>query len=190
VKFEFTNEPANTGVSIKKVGPQETMVGQQIRYDFKIIQNTSTVPLTDFFWRDILPGNILRLDKVVTGTYNQALKYKIMYKTNKNDYRVMADNLSTTRNNVVEASPVALGINSDEYVTDVMFVLGNVKAGFSLVETPMLYATVKQGVPSGFQFANKADIGGKYGNEWIISNSTTVGTVFGPQPGLLPRTGY
>jgi len=192
LKYEFTNESANIGVAIKKVGPIETMVGQQIRYDFKQLQNQSTVPLTDFYVRDVLPANILRLDKIVTGTYNQSLRYKIMFKTNKNDYRIIADNLSSVENHVIDTSGASLGLHSDEYVTEFMMVFGNVKAGFSYVENPFIFCTVKS-VSNVANFANKADIGGKYGGEWYIGNSTwltrltliKIGT-----PPKYPQTGY
>ena len=190
VKFEFTNEPANTGVSIRKTGPQEVVANMQIRYDFKEVRNLSTVALTDFYYRDILPTDAVRLDKIVTGTFNQSLKYKIMYRTNKNDYRVMADNLSTTRNNVIDARSSALGLKSDEYVTEYMVVFGNVKAGFCQVEAPAVFVTTLKSLPNGYVFTNKSDIGGRYGQEWIIGNSVWSSTVYAPTPGKLPKTGY
>jgi len=190
LKYEFTNESANLGVAIKKTGPVETMPGQQIKYEFKTIQNQSTVPLSDFFFRDIIPVNAVKLDKVITGTYNQSLRYKIMYKTNKNDYRVMADNLSTTNNNAIDASAASLGLYSDEYVTEIMFVFGNVKAGFCQVENPYIFCTVKSNITNITEFANKSDIGGTHNGEWIISSSSWVTKLFINKPPVLPRTGY
>ncbi|MFV0519670.1 MAG: collagen binding domain-containing protein, partial [Lachnospirales bacterium] len=188
LKYEFTNESANLGVTIKKVGPSEVMNGQEIKYDIKTVQNNSSVSLTDFYFRDVVPKEI-RLSKIVTGTYNQGGTYKIMFKTNKNDYRVAYDNLSTTTNNVIDMSPAALGIYSDEYITEMMFVFGNVKAGFMQVETPAIYGNVTGNLPNGYQFANKVDIGGKYDGEWVIGNSTWVTTIYNPSS-KLPRTGY
>ena len=190
LKFEFTNESANTGVGIKKVGPLETMPGQQVTYEFKTVQNQSTGPLTDFFFRDVIPAHAVTLDKIITGSFNQSLRYKIMFKTNKNDYRVMADNLSTTQNNVVDCSSASLGLYSDEYVTEVMFVFGVVKAGFCQVENPKILCTVKGNVTNISEFANKADIGGKYGIEWIIGNTTWLTKIYKTQTEKLPRTGY
>ncbi len=86
------------------------MPGDDIRYDIRTVQNTGTVPLTDFYWRDTLPVDAVRLTKIVTGTYNQALKYKVMVTTNKGDSRVIADNLSTTQNNVIDCSNASLGL--------------------------------------------------------------------------------
>ena len=189
VKMEFLNYSANTGVYIKKTGPAECMPGDTIRYDIKAVQNTSTVPLTDFYWRDTLPTNAVRLTKIVTGTYNQSLKYKIMITTNKGNTRVIADNLSTTRNNVIDCSNASLGLKSDEYVTSFTLLFGTVKAGFAQVEQPQIFVKTLTTLPNGYEFANKADVGGKYGKEWIISNSTTLCKIF-KKPAPLPRTGY
>lgn len=189
IKQEFVNYSVNTGVNIKKTGNVEAMPGNTIRYDIKAVQNTSTVSLTDFFWRDIIPTDATRLEKIVTGTYNQSLKYKVMITTNKGDTRVIADNLSTVQNNVIGCSNAELGLKSDEYVTSFSIVFGTVKAGFTQVEQPQIYMSVLKNLPNGYQFANKVDIGGKYQEEWVIGNSTWLTTIYTKQ-GILPRTGY
>jgi TQXA domain-containing protein len=189
LKFDFLDYSANTGVYIKKTGPAECMSGDVIRYDIKEARNTGTVPLTDFYWRDTLPTDAVRLTKLVTGTYNQSLKYKILATTNKGDTKVIADNLSTTRNNVIDCSNASLGLRNDEYITGVTLIFGMVKAGFCQVEQPQLYAKVLDTLPNQYRFANKSDCGGKYGGEWVLANSTTVCTVY-RKPQQLPRTGY
>jgi hypothetical protein len=189
IKQEFLNHSANTGVYIKKTGNAEAMSGDVMPYTIKALQNTSTVPLTDFYWRDVLPVDAVRLTKIVTGTFNQSLKYKIIATTNKGDTRVIADNLSTTKNNVIDCSNASLGLRNDEFVTGVTFVFGTVKAGFTLVENPQIYVKVQPNLPNGYRFANKCDIGGKYGSEWVVSNSTTLTGVYA-KSGALPRTGY
>ena len=70
VKTAMTNKSLYTNVSIQKTGYVEVMPGQSIRYDFANIANNSTTSLTSFFWRDTLPTQAVRLDKIVTGTYN------------------------------------------------------------------------------------------------------------------------
>lgn len=74
VTFEVLDSSVATGVSITKTGPKEVMPGQPIRYTLKDIANTSTVPLSSFYWRDTLPGQ-MTLNQIVTGTYNQQLSY-------------------------------------------------------------------------------------------------------------------
>ena len=189
VKLEFLNYSANTGVTIRKTGPAECMPGDVIRYDIRLVQNNSTVPLTDFYWRDTISTDAVRLTKIVTGTFNQSLKYKVMVTTNKGDSRLVADNLSTTKNNVVDCSNVALGLKNDEYITSVTFMFGTVKAGFAQVEQPQIFVKALATLPNGYQFVNKADVGGKYGREWIVGNSVCVTTIY-KKPEPLPRTGY
>ena len=62
------------------------------------------------------------LNKIVTGTYNVPGNYKIVYKTNYSgdNWRVLADNLSTQRIYVLDASPAVLGLGSGERVTEFM----------------------------------------------------------------------
>ena len=165
------------------------MPGDTISYDIKEVANTSSVPLTDFYWRDILPTDAVRLTRIVTGTYNQSLKYKILVTTNKGDTRIIADNLSTTVNNVIDCRNAALGLANDEYITSFTLVFGTVRAGFCQVTAPQIFVTVNSTLPNGYEFANKADVGGKYNGEWVIGNSTWVTKVYA-QPTKLPRTGY
>ena len=190
IKLEFSNKSANTGVSIKKTGNAEAMPGDTIRYDIRTVRNTSTVPLTDFYWRDVLPTDAVRLKKIVTGTYNQSVKYKIIATTNKGKQLIIADNLSTLQNNVIDCSNASLGLYSDEYVTTFTLIFGNVKAGFISVEQPQVFVTVLKNLPGGYQFANKADIGGRYGSEWVVGNSTWLTTIYRATANRLPKTGY
>ena len=144
VKTAMTNKSLYTNVSIQKTGYVEVMPGQQIRYDFSGIANNSTTSLTSFFWRDTLPGQAVRLDKIVTGTYNVPGNYKVVYKTNLSGgtWRTLADNLSTQQNYVLDASRAALGLASNEYITEFMVSFGVVPANFRQVEAPQVYATV------------------------------------------------
>ena len=57
-----------TNVAIQKTGYAEVMPGQQIRYDLSSIGNNSTTSLTSFYWRDTLPTQAVRLERIVTGT--------------------------------------------------------------------------------------------------------------------------
>ena len=190
VTFEVEDNSVATGVNIKKTGPAQVVSGQPIQYAITGLGNTSTVPLTSFYWRDALPGQVT-LTRLVTGTYNQSLAYKIVYKTNLSGdtYRTLADNLSTTQNYVLDASPTDLGLAANEKVTEFMYVFGQVKAGFAQVETPYIHGTVAQGLTNNASFVNVADVGGLYNGQWIMGVSRWVTTVYAkPEP--LPRTGY
>lgn len=191
VTFEVLNKSVSTGVSIIKTGYNEVMPNNPITYTFKNIANTSSVPLESFYWRDSLPSAI-RAEKLVTGTYNQQLSYKIMYQTNlsNGEYRTINDNLSTSRNYALDISNAALGLASNEYITEIMFVFGHVKAGFAQVETPYLYARSINGLPNGASFVNQADVGGVYNGQWITSVSRWVTKVYNYTYIEMPQTGY
>ena len=189
VKLEITNKSLSTGVSIEKTGSKEATSGQPVRYVFSRIGNTSNVMLQSFYWRDTLPAAV-RLDKVVTGTYNFPGTYKIVYKVNNTgDYRTLADSLSTSQNYTLAASPTALGLAANERVTEIMFVFGQVPGGFSQVEAPMLYCTAVSGLTAGSSFVNVADVGGTYNGIWVQAVARWVTTVYG-KPTPLPKTGY
>ena len=191
VKAAMTNKSLYTNVSIEKTGYAEVMPGQNIRYTFSNIGNNSTTALTSFYWRDTLPVEAVRLAKITTGTYNAAGSYKIVYKTNLSgaDYRVLADSLTTQQNYVLEASPVALRLASNEYVTEVMFVFGVVPANFRQVEAPKIDCTVVSWAKGGSQFVNQADVGGVYNGQWIMATTRWVTKIYAPSKPL-PRTGY
>ena len=190
VTFEVQNTSVSTGVSIKKTGPVQAVPGQPIRYVFSQIKNSSTVALDSFYWRDQLPAQVT-LSKIVTGSYNQPLSYKVVYKTNlSGDYRTLADNLSTSKVYVLDARPAVLGLAANERVTEVMFVFGNVKAGFAQVETPYIYATARSGLANNASVVNVADVGGLYNGQWIQAVSRWLTTVYTKTTVRLPKTGY
>ena len=192
VQIEFLNESVYTNVSINKSGYTEVVPGQEIRYTFKDIGNNSTVPLDSFYWRDTLPTDAVRLDKIITGTYSTRLNYKVVFQTNlSNTQRVLADNLNTLQNYILDASPAALGLASNEYVTQVTFLFGRVPGGFRQVETPYIYCDVLSSLPHEYRFSNKCDVGGMWQNQWIQATDRWVTIIYrgGPVP-TLPRTGY
>lgn len=190
VKAAMTNKSLYTNVSIKKTGYVEVMPGQTLRYDFTDIANNSTTSLESFYWRERLPA-FAHLQKIVTGTWNVPSSYKIVYKTtlSGDTYRVLADNLSTQQNYVLDASPAALGLASGEKATEFMVVFGIVPANFRQVEAPVVYCTASQWLTGGSQIVNQTDVGGIHDGQWIMATSRWVTFVYKPtQP--LPRTGY
>ena len=188
LRFEVTDKCLSTGVSITKTGPKEVVSGQPVNYTFSGIANTSNVRLDSFYWRDTLPAQV-RLNTVVTGTYNFPGTYKITYRVNGGEYRTLADNLSTAQNYTLAASPTALGLAANERVTEIMFVFGQAPGGFAQVEKPVLKCTAISGLTAGSSFVNIADVGGVYNNQWVQAISRWVTTVYGKTTPL-PRTGY
>ncbi len=187
VRFEVTNKALSTGVSITKTGPKQIMAGQPVRYVFSDIANSSNVRLNSFYWRDTLPAEV-RLDTVVTGTYNFPGTYKITYRVNGGEPRTLADNLSTSKNYTLAASATALGLASNERVTEIMFVFGQAPGGFAQVEKPMLYCTAVKSIAST-SFVNVADVGGVHSGIWVQAVSRWVTSVYGkPIVPSLPKT--
>ena len=191
VKASMTNKSLSTNVSIKKTGYVEVMPGQLVRYNFTGIANNSTTALESFYWRDTLPVKAVRLQTIYTGTWNTPGNYKIVYKTNLSGdtWRTLADNLSTSKNYVLDASPAALGLAANEYVTEFMASFGIVPANFRQVEAPRVDCKALAKLTGGTQFVNQADAGGVYNGQWIMATSRWVTRVYAPGKPL-PRTGY
>ena len=191
VKFEVLNKSLYTNVAVEKKGYLEAMAGQVIRYDFPTVRNNSNVKLMNFYWRDTLPTDAVRLEKISTGTWSENLNYKIMYKTNLRDYRILKDNLQGGKNYLLDCSSKALGLASGEYVTEVMFSFGAVPPNFSNTAIPYLTCTVKKTLPHGYTFTNKTDVGGIYDKVWITANDWQTTKVYNKlNPPTLPKTGY
>ena len=191
VKASMTNKSLSTNVSIKKTGYVEVMPGQLVRYNFTGIANNSTAALESFYWRDTLPVKAVRLQTIYTGTWNTPGNYKIVYRTNLSGdtWRTLADNLSTSKNYVLDASPAALGLAANEYVTEFMAAFGIVPANFRQVEAPRVDCKALAKLTGGTQFVNQADAGGVYNGQWIMATSRWVTRVYAPGKPL-PRTGY
>lgn len=191
VKASMTNKSLSTNVSIKKTGYVEVMPGQLVRYNFTGIANNSTTALESFYWRDTLPVKAVRLQTIYTGTWNTPGNYKIVYRTNlsRDTWRTLADNLSTSKNYVLDASPAALGLAANEYVTEFMAAFGIVPANFRQVEAPRVDCKALAKLTGGTQFVNQADAGGVYNGQWIMVTSRWVTRVYAPSKPL-PRTGY
>jgi len=194
VRVTFPNLSANTGVTIRKVGPLEVMQGHAISYEIAHLRNDSNIPLADFYWRDILPVEAVRVNRLVTGTFNSPARYRIMGKTNTGREIVIADNLQSTRNNVIEMRPVHLGLASNEFVVEFIVLFGQVPAGFMAVEKPRVFVDVLPRthtiLPNGMMFANRVDTGGRVpgSDEWVVGNSTAASTIFGTA--TMPRSGF
>ena len=191
VKFDVSNYSIKLGVSVKKVGNVEAMAGSTIRYDITNIANTSNTYLQNFYFHDGLPVDAVRGNAIVTGTYNQPLTYKIMYKTNMKDYRVLGEWLSTQQSYTFSLKPEDVGLMADEVITDITYEFGNVNQGFAQVETSYIYVDVLPWVSNEYRFTNRADVGGRYLEQWVIGRDSWASTVYRQaEIQVLPRTGY
>lgn len=192
VRFEVLNSSISLNLTIQKKGPNAASPGQTIQYDIYEVQNGSTGTLENFYIHDRIPTDATRALKIVTGTYSERMYYKITYKTNYRDYRVLAENLLTKNSYEYSLHPNVLGLTNGEYVTDVRLEFPKASPGFKMLENMSVFCQVMPNMPKEYRIVNRADVGGRYGNEWESAKTswnTTVWTVNTP-PVTLPKTGY
>ena len=193
VRIEMYNDAASIKTSIKKTGNYTVDAGNNMRYDITNVANQSNVPLDNFFWHDRIPTDATRAISVTTGTYNARVWYKITYKTNKNGYRVLADNLLSTNRYSFKVDSGSLKLAIGEYVTDIRYEFGTVPAGFKMTEKATVYVYVPPYMANGYNITNRVDCGGSYQGEWDSSTSAWVTRIHRApiytKP-TLPKTGY
>ena len=192
VRFEVLNSSISLNLTIQKKGPNAASPGQTIQYDIYEVQNGSSGTLENFYIHDRIPTDSTRALKIVTGTYSERMYYKITYKTNYRDYRVLAENLLTKNSYEYSLHPNVLGLANGEYVTDVRLEFPQASPGFKMLENMSVFCQVMPNMPKDYRIVNRADVGGRYGNEWESAKTswnTTVWTVNTP-PVTLPKTGY
>ena len=192
VRFEVLNSSISLNLTIQKKGPNAASPGQTIQYDIYEVQNGSTGTLENFYIHDRIPTDATRALKIVTGTYSERMYYKITYKTNYRDYRVLAENLLTKNSYEYSLHPNVLGLANGEYVTDVRLEFPKASPSFKMLENMSVFCQVMPNMPKDYRIVNRADVGGRYGNEWESAKTswnTTVWTVNTP-PVTLPKTGY
>lgn len=190
VNVDITDDNVDIEVEVEKTGFIETQSEDEIYYDFKNIKNNSNVYLDTFNWQDSLPTNALRLEKIFTGTWNQDLTYSVWYKTNKDDYKMIKENLDTNTNYEIDFTNLEL--EDDEYVTEYEFRFGKVDIGFMEVETPRIYCKVLQDLPNGFQFTNTTKVYGTYFEKYTEDEDNWTTVVYDKDIQLnpiLPKTG-
>ena len=200
VKLNVTDPVITAGVSIKKTGYTQTMNNNIMRWTVSGVRNDSTTSLQSFYWRDTLPTDAVRLTRLVTGTYSTTQTYKVTFTTNLNSqWRTAYDNLSTAKNYTLDMSSAALGLASNEYVTQFMLSFGIVPAGFHQLTNATVDAQTLYALTNGYKFTNKADVGGLLGGNWVQSIARWTTSVYShyvpakpaaPKSPKLPRTGY
>lgn len=190
VRFEVLNKSEDVNVSVEKRGNQEVLAGDIMSYDLSNIRNDSNVALEEFYLHDQLPTDAVRLGKIVTGTWSERLTYLVEYRTNKKDsYRTLASGLSSKTSHTLDCGREALGLAAGEYVTDIRFQFGTVQPGFHEETKPVFYVTTLANLQSGYRIINRADVGGRTGDEWITAKDTWITVVWSKPKGKLPNTG-
>ncbi len=159
-KVTVENTPVDIEVTVdKNVDKEEAQGNEIVTYDIDNIQNLSNVKLDDFTLTDNLPEEV-RIQKLQTGTYNEDLKYRITYDTNKRQNIEIAKDLSTTKNNTIDFTKEELG--EEEYVTSYSLHFGTVKIGFSNTSKMFIETKVIEGLVDKSTFINNVRVFGHY----------------------------
>ena len=187
IKIAAYDKPANLKVTVTKTGNKQLLAGDSMRYDLTVANN-SNVPLENFYLHDRFPTDCATAKTITTGTYNTRLNYQITYKTNYNDYRVLATNLLSTNNYAFDLS--AISLMQDEVVTDVRLEFGKVPAGFASVVKPTVTIQTSANLANGYQVVNRADAGGQYMSLWETGRAAWITLIVKLNQPNLPKTGY
>lgn len=181
------DKPANLKVTVTKTGNKQLLAGDSMRYDLTVANN-SNVALENFYLHDQFPTDCSTAKTITTGTYNTRLNYQITYKTNYNDYRVLATNLLSTNNYAFDLSAVQL--MQGEVVTDVRLEFGKVPAGFASVVKPTVTVQTSASLANGYQVVNRVDAGGQYMSQWETGRAAWITLIVRLNEPTLPKTGY
>ena len=187
IKIAAYDKPANLKVTVTKTGNKQLLAGDSMRYDLTVANN-SNVPLENFYLHDRFPTDCATAKTITTGTYNTRINYQITYKTNYNDYRVLATNLLSTNNYAFDLS--AISLMQDEVVTDVRLEFGKVPAGFASVVKPTVTIQTSANLANGYQVVNRADAGGQYMSQWETGRAAWITLIVKLNQPNLPKTGY
>ena len=187
IKIAAYDKPANLKVTVTKTGNKQLLAGDSMRYDLTVANN-SNVALENFYLHDQFPTDCSTAKTITTGTYNTRLNYQITYKTNYNDYRVLATNLLSTNNYAFDLS--AISLMQDEVVTDVRLEFGKVPAGFASVVKPTVTIQTSANLANGYQVVNRADAGGQYMSQWETGRAAWITLIVKLNQPNLPKTGY
>ena len=183
IELKITNKSENPNVEIIKTGTTETTPDKEVIYNFEI-KNTGNTTLNNFTWIDILPTDYIRITKFNTGTYNQDLNYNIYYKTNKNDYKILKENVNTQTNTTIDFTN--LQMEDNEYITEIKIYFETVDAGFENISMPSIITNINDNI-SNDTFTNNVKVQGD-NNSYIVSDEDTHTTIVHEEK--LPKTGY
>ena len=187
IKIAAFDKPSNLKVTVTKTGNKQLLAGDSMRYDLTVANN-SNVALENFYLHDRFPTDCATVKTITTGTYNTRLNYQITYKTNYNDYRVLATNLLSTNNYAFDLSAVPL--MQGEIITDVRLEFGKVPAGFASEIKPTITMQTKATLANGYQLVNRADAGGQYMSQWETGRAAWITIIIKLNQPNLPKTGY
>lgn len=156
--LNIENEPAIPELDIEKTGQEETYVSEEINYKFDI-KNKGNVELEDFTWTEYLPYKQITVTKMITGTYNANLNYRLYYKTEKNDF-VLFKELNTKQTEYIDFSNIKLSEN--DKIVQMKVVYDTVPVGFSSIVSPEIIVKTDKNVIKKDEILNYTELTGNY----------------------------
>lgn len=145
--------------------------GNNMRVDILKADNISDVRLDNFNLHIKLPTDCARINTLSIGTWNYAVWYSVSYKTNMQDYKTLATNLSSMNKYQYDLSAVALGLQPGEYVTDIRFEFGTVPAGFAMSSKSAMSLYVLSTVYNGHKMISNMEVSGQYNTTSVSSTN-------------------
>lgn len=190
IPVTIENTSVEIGLDIDKTGIVQAQPNDEIKYSFNALKNTSNVALDNFTWTDNLPYEYVRITKLFTGTYNEALDYTVKYKTNKSEDYIEYGKYNTQKNNYIDFTKVEL--LDDEYITDYKVEFGTVMPGFEAVEKPFIFAKVLPTVKADDRWVNYTSLTGNYKEHKLEDKAewATISYAKKLEIKKLPRTGF
>ncbi len=175
VVIKIENDNVTLETRVEKDGDTLGQGNEVINYQISNVHNDSSVRLNNFKIEDSLPQEV-RLQSITTGTFNEDLKYKVTYTTNKNNAKTIAANLSTTKDNTIDFTKEKLA--NDEYITKFALVFDSVKSNFQNTTDITVKAKVIEGLEVNSTFRNCVVVGGTYIGVTVEDKDCTPTTVY------------
>lgn len=169
VRVETSVQSVFLDTSISQRTNTSVTAGSTMRVDILTADNISDSRLDNFFIHLKVPTDVARITTLEPGTWDGDIWYKITYKTNMQDYRILAPDLLSSTKYTFDLSTQSLGLMPGEYVTDVRFEFGTVPSTFRLLEKTVYSLYVLSTAPTGYKLINDIEMGGQH-------NATTVST--------------
>ena len=173
VREYATVKSVTLGTSITQQTNKTIRAGSSMRVDITKANNNSDVRLDNFYLHIKVPTDAARISTLSPGTWNQAVWYSIQYKTNMSDYKLLASNLSSTNRYTYDLSSKSLGLQANEYVTDVRLVFGTVPAGFAMQTKTSYTMYVLSTVYNNYKLINRLEMGGQHNTTVVSTNHIT-----------------
>lgn len=175
VVIKIENDNVTLETQVEKDGDKLGQGNEIINYQISNVYNSSSVRLNNFKIEDSLPQEV-RLQSITTGTFNEDLKYKVNYTTNKGKTKTIASGLSTTKDNTIDFTKEKF--EKDEYITKFALIFESVKSNFKSTKDITVQAKIIEGLEVNSTFKNCVVVGGTYIGVTVEDKDCTPTTVY------------